>query len=81
MKSLAADNPKFPEISLDPNRTGVTGELMSKHDYALHDAISGKGNEIARRKRWWMQKLIGPQRRKYARMLMGLPPVRNTCND
>jgi hypothetical protein len=54
---------------------------MSKPNYALHDAITGKGNEIAWRKRWWMQKLAGPHSRKYARMLMGLPPVRSTSGD
>lgn len=49
---------------------------MSKHDYALHNVTMGRMDDLSKRKRWWMQKLAGPQRRKYARMLMGLPPLR-----
>lgn len=41
------------------------------HDYALHDAITGQMGQMAKRKRWWMRKLAGPDGRKYARMLFG----------
>lgn len=42
--------------------------------YALHDIIAGTGTgRAAQNKRWWAQRLMGPEREKYARMLMGLP--------
>lgn len=54
---------------------------MTPPDYALHNVTTGKMDDLTKRKRWWMEKLAGPQRRKYARMLMGLPPVRSTTNE
>ena len=47
-------------------------------DSALHDIVTGTGNtRAAQNKRWWAQRLMGPEREKYARMLMGLPPKEN----
>lgn len=43
--------------------------------YALHDVFTGRDTETARRKRWWMRRILGPNGRKYSRMLFNLPPL------
>ena len=50
-------------------------EQRSDYGYALHDALTGKDTEVARRKRWWMRRILGPNGRKYSRMLFNLPPL------
>lgn len=46
-----------------------------RNDYTLHDVMTRRQTEVANRKRRWMQLLAGPDSRKYARMLFGLPPL------
>lgn len=44
-------------------------------DYPLHDVFTGKQSEMTKRKRWWVRRILGPDGRKYSRMLFDLPPL------
>lgn len=45
------------------------------YTYSLHAMLTRRNTQTARRQLWWAKKLLGPDRRKYSRMLFDLPPL------